>query len=145
MKNKWLLSATFVLCIMVLALFPVEGAADTMLDVPEIAQQHDQWCWAGASRATLDYYEKSVSQCEIANFAWGRTDCCASSYFYWSHTCNRPNAMYNASGSVQAILAHWGVNSTGRASYLSERPASLRLTQAGLLGFDSAGRTATDN
>ena len=94
-------------------------AADALLGVPETAQEHSQWCWAGSSKAVLDYYGAAVTQCEIANYAWGRSDCCGNSTFKWNSVCNEPNSMYGASGSLQDILTNWGVASTARADCLS--------------------------
>ena len=97
--------------------------ADTSLSVPETFQEHSNWCWAGSSKAVLDYYQHIVPECSIANWAWGRTDCCGSSDFYWNHPCNTANAMYGTSGSLQGILTHWGVNSSAQASSLPQNTA----------------------
>ncbi|GEM_PF-1641691 len=99
-------------------------AADTdvLLCVHERFQEHNEWCWAAASQAVLEYYGSIVSQCVIANWAWGMSDCCEDTNFDWSHPCNRPNAMYGQSGSIKAILAHLGVSSIAYG-YLSKKAA----------------------
>lgn len=94
-------------------------AASVSIAVPERAQEHSEWCWAGSSKAVLDYYGTSITQCTIANWAWSRSDCCGNTDFNWSHSCNQPNYMYGTSGSLQGILSHWGVNSTARSNVLS--------------------------
>jgi hypothetical protein len=108
------------------------GYADNVLDVPEKLQQHDQWCWSATSQATLEYYGMTVSQCQIANWAFGMTDCCGSSVFNWYHDCNYWNYMYGSSpygtsGSLQAILQHWGVNSNARSYALAQNTAITEL------------------
>ncbi len=106
-------AAAFVLGLLVTA------RADVLLDVPEIFQQHSQWCWAGTSQATLNYYGQAPTQCAIANWAFSRSDCCGSSDFDWAHDCNYWNYMFggsargeNPNGSLRGILQHDGVQST---------------------------------
>lgn len=100
----------------------IGAAADFLLEVPERIQGHSQWCWVGSSKAVLDYYgtDTGVSQCSIANWAWGRTDCCASEPFDVYSVCNQPNYMYGATGSLQDILSHWGVASNSMQTHLSQ-------------------------
>lgn len=95
------------------------SAASKYLSITLCTQEHSQWCWSGTSQMILKFKGKNVSQCAIANYAWSRSDCCGNTTFNWNHTCNRPNSMYGATGSIQAILKYWGVNSTGTATYLS--------------------------
>lgn len=103
-----------------LLLVPVQGSAITLLNVPTKYQEHSLWCWDGASQAALEYYETPVTQCSIANWAWSRGDCCGAFPFYWNHTCNSGNWVYETSTSIQGILRHWGVDSNARASALSQ-------------------------
>jgi hypothetical protein len=57
--------------------------SDVTLAVPEIFQEHSNWCWDASAQATLFYYGQYPSQCEIANYAWNTTRCCtASGDFY---------------------------------------------------------------
>jgi hypothetical protein len=114
------------------------SALTRILDFPwtNPSQELSQWCWAGSSQAILSYYGTTVSQCTIANYAWGYhppappgypTDCCdRSATGYWSYTaydsntsyCNNWNYMWGISswgvpnGGLEGILAHWGVAST---------------------------------
>ncbi len=80
-------------------------AGTKYLDVPDVKQEQSEWCWAGCARSLFLYYGQDVAQCEIANFNWGRTDCCTNP---GSTACNNwtwiiPN--------VQDILWHWNVAS----------------------------------
>jgi hypothetical protein len=112
------------------------SALTRILDFPwtNPSQELSQWCWAGTSQAVLAYYGTTVSQCTIANYAYGypdpvpdvppKVDCCDKS-FYWSYTaydsnsnyCNNWNYMWGTSswgvlnGGLEGILAHWGVTS----------------------------------
>ncbi len=104
----------------VLLLLAVPSGEGAVLAVPERFQEHSQWCWAGSAQAVLYYYGQTPTQCAIANWAWSRSDCCGNLTFDWNHACNQPNDMYGASGSLQDILAHWGVNSNARAYALTE-------------------------
>jgi hypothetical protein len=60
-------------------------ATRKVLGVPEVAQEQDQWCWAGSSSAVLQYFKKTISQCYIADFGWTRQDCCPT-----PANCNAP-------------------------------------------------------
>ena len=85
--------------------------------MPQKTQEHSNWCWAGSSQSVLAYYLTTVAQCDIANYAWGRSDCCGNTDYNWSNTdCNHANYMWGPTsengtpgGSLQGILEHWGV------------------------------------
>ena len=49
------------------------SALTRILDFPwtNPPQELSQWCWAGTSQAILSYYGTTVSQCTIANYAYG--------------------------------------------------------------------------
>lgn len=47
-------------------------------DVP-VAQQQSNWCWAATTQMVAAYSQVSVAQCQAANTATGRTDCCTNS------------------------------------------------------------------
>jgi PKD repeat protein len=102
--------------------------ADNILSVPEIAQEHSQWCWVGSSQAVLAYYNSTnyPTQCEIANWAWGFNDCCGDPVFDSNSACNQANYMWG-NGSLQAILTNWGVNSHVVQSFLAEDTARSEL------------------
>ena len=82
------------------------------LNVPLTTQEHSQWCWSATSKAILNLYKKTPSQCQIVNWAFGINYACGNSTFDWYSYANQPNSMYGTSGSVQNILAAWGVPNT---------------------------------
>jgi len=103
------------------------AAAQVLLDVPEIIQEHDQWCWAGATRAALLHFGVDAPQCSIAEYTrthtnavdvdLGNTDCCVD----WNQGCNTWNYFWYYGGSIADILGHFG--SLQNLTY--ERPLSL--------------------
>jgi hypothetical protein len=88
--------------------------SDVTLAVPEIFQEYSNWCWDASSQATLFYYNQYPSQCEIANYAWNTSRCCGGSDDFYDRVkgCNKANWLYGNDGSVQGILANWGISST---------------------------------
>ncbi|MCU6502600.1 C39 family peptidase [Rugamonas sp. A1-17] len=95
-----------------LAMLPSAFAQWRTLNVPLVTQEHSQWCWAGSSKAVLNYYGQSPSQCQIVNWAFGLNYACGNSTFNWNSYANQPNNMYGSNGSVQNILNAWGVSNT---------------------------------
>jgi hypothetical protein len=97
-------------------------SADVLLNVPSITQEHSQWCWDATSKAILEYYGSVQTQCAIANWAWGVSNCCGNTEFNWAHSCNSPNNICQggSGSSSQSVLSHWGVNSTCVSSSLSQ-------------------------
>jgi hypothetical protein len=79
------------------------------LSVPLTTQEHSQWCWSASSKAVLNYYSRTPSQCQIVNWAFGINYACGNSTFNWNSYANQPNSMYGSGGSVQSILNAWGV------------------------------------
>ncbi|RFP07956.1 MULTISPECIES: C39 family peptidase [unclassified Duganella] len=104
--NSLILSASL------LAVLPSAFAQWRTLNVPLVTQEHSQWCWAGSSKAVLNYYNQTPSQCQIVNWAFGLNYACGSTDFNWNSNANQPNNMYGSNGSVQNILKAWGVNNT---------------------------------
>jgi hypothetical protein len=100
---RLILGAAFILAV------PSAFAQWKTLSVPLVTQEHSQWCWAGSSKAVLNYYSKTPSQCQIVNWAYGLNYACGNTTFNWNSNANQPNSMYGSSGSVQNILSHWGV------------------------------------
>ena len=99
---------------------PAAHAQWRILSVPLVTQEHSQWCWAGSSDAVLQYYRASYpSQCQIVNWAYGLNYACGNQVFDWNSYANQPNALYGSGGSVQNILAHWGVPNTAINNYLA--------------------------
>jgi uncharacterized repeat protein (TIGR02543 family) len=89
-----------------------------VLNVPEITQEYDQWCWVGVSKCVLDYYGYSHLQCEIAEYTrnvstwhnFGLTPCCNNAL----QGCNYWNYNWGEAGSIQDILVHFGnINNNG--------------------------------
>ena len=107
------------------------------LDVPETIQEHSEWCWSASSKAVIDHYKSPPSQCRIANWAFGINYACGNSYFDWNSYANRPNSLYGTSGSVQGILAHWGVytNAYAYAPYWSTVVADINAGKPFVIRF----------
>jgi Papain-like cysteine protease AvrRpt2 len=40
------------------------------------AQQTNNWCWAAVTQMLAQHVGNSVTQCDLANHRFGRTDCC---------------------------------------------------------------------
>ena len=103
-----------------------------ILNVPEVIQEQNQWCWAGVSKCILDYYGYPVEQCQIAEYArqvitwhnFGNTDCCINPNLgcnYWNYNWSYP-------GSIQDILIHFGdIQNYGKGSPLSLSEISSEL------------------
>ncbi|MDM5179220.1 C39 family peptidase [Massilia sp. DJPM01] len=89
---------------------PAAMAQWRTLAVPLTTQEHSQWCWSASSKAVLNFYKKTPSQCQIVNWAFGLNYACGNTYFNWNSYANQPNNMYGSNGSVQNILNAWGVS-----------------------------------
>jgi hypothetical protein len=94
-----------------------------VLDVPEVIQEQDQWCWAAVCGCVLGYYGTPLSQCAIADYTrthatwhdFGAVNCCEDP----KKKCNYWNYNYGSAGSIQAILENWGVKNAGTAKPLT--------------------------
>jgi hypothetical protein len=106
MKNRFLQSLAGLAFVLAA---PSVFAQGRTLNIPLVVQEHSQWCWAGSSKAVLNYYAKTPSQCQIVNWAYGLNYACGNTSFNWNSGANQPNSMYGTAGSVQNILKHWGV------------------------------------
>lgn len=79
-----------------------------ILTFPEVIQEQTQWCWAGATGAIFDYFDKSVKQCEIAEYTrtvatwhdFGSENCCSNP----TGECNYWNYNWYYDGSIKDIL-----------------------------------------
>lgn len=118
MKNIYIL----IIVITFIANAPLKAQ---ILNVNEIFQEQDQWCWAGSSACVLDYYSATTPQCEIAEYTrtvstwhnFGTTDCCDNA----SLGCNYWNYNWGCAGSIQDILVHFAyLLNDGVASSLSQ-------------------------
>jgi len=93
-----------------------------VLNVQQVIQEHDQWCWAAVSKCIINYYGYSVSQCQVAeytrlNATWhdfGSYNCCTNP----NMGCNYWNYNYGATGSIENILEHWNIQNYGVANAL---------------------------
>src|SRR5512136_209086 len=92
-------------------------AAGQVLDVPLVYQEQNQWCWAGVSSSILRYYGHPQEQCTIAEYTrtvatfhdFGSVNCCTDA----NQGCNYWNYLSGSPGSIEDILAHWGVANHG--------------------------------
>jgi hypothetical protein len=59
-----------------------------LLDVPQVFQEQNEWCWAACTQMIAAFLGNSgVKQCELANFLHDQTDCCQNP---GSDACNQP-------------------------------------------------------
>lgn len=94
-----------------------------VLDVPEIAQEQSEWCWAGVSTCVLRYYGVSITQCEVADYArtkitwhdFGSVSCCDDP----KTKCNYWNYNFGYPGSIQEILQANNIENRGIINPLS--------------------------
>jgi len=81
-----------------------------ILNVPVLYQEQGQWCWAGVSQMILSYYNKSSTQCSMANYAFYQSSCCNN--VVWpdgtGSSCNQPNYIYGRHGAIDDLLYQWG-------------------------------------
>jgi hypothetical protein len=97
------------------------NAFSQYLNVPQVIQEQDQWCWAGVSACVLGYYGTTIPQCTIAEYTrvsatwhnFGTVNCCNDA----SQGCNYWNYNWGAAGSIEDILLHWGVSSYGTGAF----------------------------
>ena len=120
----------FIIVLPLILLSHANFSSATVLGVPEIIQEQNNWCWAGCSRAVLLYYGTNVAQCNIADWArqqnnWGNANCCTNP---GGAICNQYNLLYGSNGSIQAILQNWGVNNNARGYALSKTTVSSEIS-----------------
>ncbi len=83
-----------------------------VLNVKQVTQQQNQWCWAAVSVCVLNYYSKIAAQCEVAEYtrtheqfsdlSYGNNNCCTS-----PSTCNNWNYFWGSPGTIEDILLHF--------------------------------------
>ncbi len=131
-----------------------------VLNVPEVIQEQDQWCWAAVSTAIIRARGTNIAQCTVAEYTrthatwhnFGLADCCIDPL----QGCNYWNYNWGYSGSIQDILQNWGVSNYGSGSSLSlsmiqdnidgNKPFVIRWGWSGggghfLVGYGYAGST----
>lgn len=102
-----------------------------VLDVPEVSQEQNEWCWAAVSSSVLGYYGKPTSQCTIADFTrtkatwrdFGTDNCCDVP----NKKCNYWNYNYGYAGSIEDILKNWGIQSRGNGTSLTPEKIKAEL------------------
>ena len=77
------------------------------IDVPLVAQEHSEWCWAADSKAVLAYRGIQSTQCGIDNWVDWIGYACESAAFYWNDQANSPNAIAGTTG-IGGILWSFG-------------------------------------
>jgi uncharacterized repeat protein (TIGR02543 family) len=130
-----------------LALLLASSALAIVLPVPVVIQEKDQWCWAGSTKAVINYYGTNVSQCQIAEWVrthnnwhdFGSVNCCTNA----DVGCNYWNYLYGGGASVQDILNNWGLTSSiwYREMSLSEVSSFVNDNRPFVIrwGWDSGG------
>ncbi len=99
MKAKKLLTV-FTVVLALLVLVPALQAA-TVYTATKY-QEHSNWCWDASCQMCFTNYSKNYSQCSIANYIFGRSDCCGVSTFDWYHTCNQGGTVYDMNNTLSA-------------------------------------------
>lgn len=121
MKNKSIFLIASLICFFML----ISSVKAQVLLVPEVIQEHDQWCWAAVSKCVLDYYGTSVQQCEIAEYTrntstlnFGPTNCCVNP----NQGCNDWNYNWGSyGGTIEDILLNFGgITTTNITGVLSQ-------------------------
>ncbi len=119
--------------IIIILCFCLKNNAQTILNVTTLAQQQNQWCWAGSTKSIMDYYGTVIPQCQIAEYTrttatwhnYGSTNCCTDP----SVGCNYWNYSWGYSGSMQDILQTLGsINNYGVGSDLSIGQINTEIT-----------------
>ena len=91
------------------------------LNVPLVAQTQNQWCWAACTAMIARFLGMAEpNQCELANFLFGRTNCCASP---GRAQCNRPAQ----TAEVVRVYNHLGINLVGPDNPLSPDTVKMEL------------------
>ena len=106
--------STLAAALAALALAPEARAAKNVLDLQEIIQEEDQWCWAASSRATLLHFGVDQQQCDVTEYTrlnsdsvdvnLGTKPCCSTPT---PTACNKPAWLWNFKGSIEDILKHF--------------------------------------
>jgi hypothetical protein len=103
------------------------------VNVPEIIQEQNQWCWAASTKCVLDYFNTPEQQCAIADYtrtvapwhSYGTVDCCLDP----SQGCNYWNYNWGYAGSMQDILNNFaGIQTNNYGSVLSPSQITTELS-----------------
>ncbi len=103
------------------------SAASYQLNVPTLAQEHSEWCWAASANAVLTYRRVASTQCGIVNWVNRINYACNQKNFYWNdgYIGNSANYMTGTTG-ISGILWSWG----NRSSYDYYGPLSYNTARS---------------
>jgi hypothetical protein len=102
--------------------------ASTSLSLPYYGQSQSEWCAIASAEMLLAFYGSSVSQCEMANLDFGRTDCCSNPS---SSVCNPTAGSFTGKPAAYYGLSflQWKDNTFNWSQFKSEidagRPVSI--------------------
>lgn len=149
--------------LVLLTLFVGHNSSADELPMIAYEQEQNSWCWAAVSESVLNYHGVLASQCGMANYVFGQTNCCY--YVVWPDStgplCNKANILvdwldllptFNSTkevlkvfGNVDSSFRPWPVSkSTLEEQIKAKRPWIMgwRLTSGGghaLLGYGLSG------
>lgn len=102
----------------ILFLISVSFSANIM-DLEEITQQQNQWCWAGCSYTILSYYGESVTQPIIVQYAYGDSSINQWNWLSGHYDVEYQGVTYNPHG-INEILDNWNTPNAYGYYYLTE-------------------------
>ena len=126
--------ANLFLLMLAVVLFGPGSSQAVVLNVPQIYQEQDQWCWAASSKSVLDYFGINLTQSQIAQYGSGGQ--------------NIPNYLAASDATengVNAILNHFaGIGSTGIVGPIAQNALATDIDVYGapaviLWDWDSGG------
>ena len=83
------------------------------LNVPMIKQEQRNWCWAACADMILHYYgNPGITQCQLANWAFGQSSCCQIPS---STLCD--NGIGDA--KISQLFSVYGLRSSYTANYVA--------------------------
>lgn len=130
------------------------GQAQTGSYVPAYQQEQSNWCWAGCGQMLYWAYKPgTISQCNFVavsrdrensewfdcnNLSSSTADPCTS-----PGTFNSPQSLYTCGGSIENVLDHYGISSTGYGNAFSTtdltNATSARKHMVARWGWNSGG------
>lgn len=100
-----------------------------IIDVPQIAQEQTNWCWAACIEMVLRYYGTSAArQCELANELFSRSDCCSEPS---NPECNKPceieeiSTLYSRKNIQSQFVDKYVSFSTLQSEIDADRPVEI--------------------
>ncbi len=92
--------------ILLISTLYITAFSANILDLEEITQRKDQWCWAGCSYTILTYYGDNVSQGQIVQYAYGDSSINQWNWLNGHYDVEYQGVTYNPHG-INEILDHW--------------------------------------